>query len=179
MSRQFWAETLAWSTASGAQISNTITETIIHPNITIPANYMQDGRALLIFDYFMFSNVVTTPGTVTFRLRWGGVAGTILLQTAAINLSTVAQTNALGEMRLLVQTRSNGSTGTLFATGNTNMGVEATPSAHLMGSAGVLAPAAVTVDLTTDTALSLTAQFSVATAPTNLTGLNYIIKSLN
>lgn len=179
MSRQFWQEAIGWTTSSGAQISNTTTETLIHPSISIPANYMQDGRALELLEYGMESNVVTTPGTLTFRLRWGGVAGTVLWQSAAIALSTVAQTNALYELRILLQTRSNGATGTLFATGAVEMGAEATPAPHLGGSAGVSAPAAVTVDLTADTALSLTAQFSLATSPTNLTGLNYVIKSLN
>jgi hypothetical protein len=179
MSRQFWAESLAWATSSGTQISNTTTETIIHPNITIPANYMQDGRAIEIFHFGMFSNVVTTPGTLIFRIRWGGVAGTILAQSAAIALSTTAQTNVGYELEALLQTRSNGSSGTIFATGSVGLGAEATSGFHFMGSAGNSAPAAVTVDLTADTALSLTAQFSVATSPTNLTGLNYVIKSLN
>jgi hypothetical protein len=69
MSRQFWTETLTWTTASGTQISNTTTETIIHPNVTIPANYMQDGRAIEIFAFGMSSNVVTMPGTLTSPAR--------------------------------------------------------------------------------------------------------------
>lgn len=179
MSRQFWAETIAWATASGTQISNTTTETIIHPNITIPANYMQDGRAIEVFEFFMFSNVVTTPGTLTLRLRWGGVAGTVIAATDAIALSTTAQTNRLGSIEAIIQTRSNGSSGTVFATGQVSLGASAGTSSLLMGSAGSASPAAVTVDLTADTALALTAQFSVATSPTNLTGLNYVLKALN
>jgi len=46
MSRQAWNETLAWATADGTAVHTTTTETILFPNVTIPANYMQDGRAL-------------------------------------------------------------------------------------------------------------------------------------
>ena len=44
MSRQYWSETLSWATADGTAVNTTTTETIIFPNVTIPANYMQDGR---------------------------------------------------------------------------------------------------------------------------------------
>lgn len=176
MSRQFWTETLAWSTASGTAVTGT-GETIIHPNITIPGNYMQDGRAIEVFAFGMFSNIVTTPGTLTFRIRWGGVAGTILAQSAAISLNTTAQTSQMYGLEAILQTRSNGSSGTIFATGLSTMGVEATTAPHFMGSAGAAVPAAVTVDLTADTALSITAQFSLT--GNSLTGQNYVLKALN
>lgn len=176
MSRQFWTESLAWATSSGTAVSGT-TETIIFPNITIPANYMQDGRALEIFMFGQFSNIVTTPGTLTFRVRWGGVAGTILMQSAAINLNTTAQTNQMWSMEGILQTRSNGSSGTIMATGDVALGAEATVAQHLMGSAGAASPAVATVDLTADTALSVTAQFSLT--GNSLQGLNYVLKSLN
>ncbi len=185
MSRQFWQESLAWSTANGTQISNSTSEAIIFPNVTIPANYMQDGRALELVAMGKFSNVVTTPGTLTFRLRWGGVAGTILAQSSAISLSATAQTDIMFRIWLEIITRANGSSGSLLAMGQVELAAQLAASnnqPNMMGSAGGAStntPAAVTVDLTADTALSLTAQFSVSTNPTNLTGMNYILKSLN
>lgn len=176
MSRQFWQETISWSTASGTAVTAT-TEAILFPNVTISANYMQDGRAIELFIFGQFSNIVTTPGTVTFKIRWGGVAGTVIAQTAAISLNTVAQTNQMFSIEALLQTRLNGSAGTLMGTGVNTMGVEATAAPHFMGSAGAASPAAVTVDLTADTALSITAVFSLT--GNSAQGLNYVIKSLN
>jgi hypothetical protein len=185
MSRQFWQETLAWSTANGTQISNSTAEALVFPNVTIPANYMQDGRTLEMIAMGKFSNVVTTPGTLIFRLRWGGLTGTILAQTSAISLSATAQTDIMFRLWLEVITRVNGASGSLLAMGQVELAAQLAASnnqPNMMGSAGGAStntPAAVTVDLTADTALSLTAQFSVATSPTNLTGMNYLIKSLN
>lgn len=176
MSRQFWTETLAWATASGTAVTAT-TEAILFPNVTIPGNYMQDGRAVELFIFGQFSNIVTTPGTVVFKIRWGGVTGTILAQTAAISLSATAQTNQMFSIEALLQTRSNGATGTVMATGLATMGVEATVAPHFMGSAGAATPAAVTADLTTDTALSVTAVFSLT--GNSVQGLNYVLKALN
>jgi hypothetical protein len=51
----------------------------------------------------------------------------------------------------------------------TNSGAE-----DFMGSAGVATPAVATVDLTADTALSITANWSVANASNTLTGHVYI-----
>lgn len=176
MSRQFWTETLAWATASGTAVTATA-EGLLFPNVTMPGTYMQDGRAIELFIFGQFSNIVTTPGTLTIRVRWGGITGTILAQTAAIQLNVTAQTNQMFCVEALLQTRSNGSTGTIMATGNTTMGVEGTVAPHFMGSAGAASPAVATVDLTVDTALSVTAQFSLT--GNSVQGLNYVIKALN
>jgi hypothetical protein len=46
MSRQTWQEAVSWAVASGTAIAASTTETILFPNVTIPANYMADGRLL-------------------------------------------------------------------------------------------------------------------------------------
>lgn len=185
MSRQFWAETLAWATADGTAIANSTTETIIFPNITVPANYLQDGRVLRLTAYGRHST--TTTPTLTFRVRWGGVAGTVLAASGAITTGTTV-TAAMWAVHVLLQVRSNGATGTVFATGEVFVGAAAAStvgsatnaSAHgFMGSAGVATPAAVTVDLTADAALSLTAQWGTASASNTLTGHNYVVESMN
>lgn len=75
MSRQFFSEALAWSTQDGTAIASSTTETIAFPNVTIDANYMQDGRQLICEYWGKFSNTATP--TIRMRLRWGGVAGTL------------------------------------------------------------------------------------------------------
>ncbi len=184
MSKQFWNETLAWATASGATVNSSNVETILFPNITIPGNYMQDGRCIRIRAIGQWTTTASTP-TLIFNLRWGGVAGTVLCKTAAI--TTVASTTAaVWDLDIIVQTRSNGSTGTVMANGVANVHAGVAPTiASATGNAattpmtagGVLAPAAVTVDLTADTALALTVTPSTTAA--TLIGLNYIIESLN
>lgn len=184
MSRQFWSEALAWATADGTAVANTTTETIVFPNITIPANYMQDGRILRLTAYGRLSTTGTP--TIRFRVRWGGVSGTLLWDSGTITTATV--TAALWKTELLIQTRTNGATGTLFAIGDQVIGSAAAPTVGsatgapafgIYGSAGDDTPAAVTVDLTADTALSITTTWSAASASNTETGHVYLAEGLN
>lgn len=185
MSRQFWSEALAWSTADGTAVANTTTETIIFPNITIPANYMQDGRVLRVTAYGRYS--VTATPTLTVALRWGGVAGTVLA-TSAAQVCGSGVVAGIWKVNALVQTRANGATGSLFSVGELILGEDAAGTAGtvtnyamtgFMSSAGAATPAAATVDLTADTAFSITADWSAASASNTLTGHVYIVEGLN
>lgn len=188
MSRQFWSEGINWVTADGTAVANTTTETILFPDVTIPANYMQDGRVLRGKAWGRWSNVVTAVPTLTFALRWGGVAGTVIATSGAIVTPATATTNALWQVEYVIQTRSNGATGTVFAVMEVEMFEDAAPTFGTVtnygvvsggGSAGVATPAAVTVNLAADTALSLTADWSAASASNTLQGHLYVIESLN
>lgn len=185
MSRQYFVETLVWSVADGTAIANTTTETIIFPNTTFPAGYMQDGRVVRITAYGRHSTTATP--TVTFRIRWGGVSGTVLAASGAITAGS-GVTAAMWMLEALLVCRSNGATGTIFTTGRALLGEDAAPTVgsatnapgiSMMGSAGVATPAAVTVDLSADQALAITAAWSAASASNTLTGHNMIIESLN
>jgi hypothetical protein len=187
MPRQFWNEAVTWNTASGAAIANKTTEDIIFPDVTVFANYMQDGRALRYIAYGQYSHTTGSP-TLIFALRWGGVAGTVLATSAACTCISTAVTAANWRIELLINTRTNGSAGTLMANGIVTLfsGVAGTVASVTgeglvtpMSAGGVLGPAAVTVDLTTDKALSLTAKWSAANALNTLTGLNQLVESLN
>lgn len=181
-----WVETLNSLIADGTQISNSTSETIICPDFNIPAYYMAPGRTLEIEASGVMSNVVTTPGTLTFRVRWGGVGGTLLCATAALALDTTARTNSAWHLHAVVVCRTDGSSGTFLSQGivhnNTLSSTAANLLPALMGSAGnplASANAAVTVDTTAAKLLSVTAQFSVSTNPTNLTCQQRIIKAIN
>lgn len=184
MSRQFWSEPLSWATADGTAVANTTTETIIFPDVTVPANYMQDGRVLRVTVRGRFSTTATP--TIRFRARWGGVSGTVIWDSGTITTTTV--TAALFGLELLIQTRSNGATGTVFVIGDAEVGSAAAPTVAsatgapargFFGSAGDDTPAAVTVNLTADTALSISAQWSAASASNTLTGHIYLLEGLN
>ena len=185
MSKQTWVETVAVATADGTAIANTTTEAIIFPNNTIPANFLQGDRCLRLTAYGRHSTTATP--TLTFALRWGGVSGTVISQSGALTCGS-GVTAAPWKVQVLIQTRSNGSTGTVFvqgeamcwddAVGSTGSATNA-PGIAAMGSAGAATPAAVTVDLTADTALSLTADWSAASASNTLTGHMYLLEVLN
>jgi len=177
MSRQYWAEGLTWATSDGTAVANTTTETIIFPNVTVPANYMQDGRTLRLTAFGKLSTTGTP--TMTFAVRWGGVSGTLLATTEAITCASGAA-NTMWYLQAYITTRTNGSTGTLFVTGNATVNLTAsTNTTGVFGVSGFDAPAAVTVDLTADTALSITADWSAQDAANTLTGNQYYIESIN
>lgn len=192
MSRQFWSETVNWVTGSGTAINTTTTETILFPNVTIPANFMQDGRILRLKAYGAYGT--TSTPTLKFAIRWGGVSGTVLASQAA-NVTTSgtgggASMTAMWELEALIQTRSNGSSGTLMTNGTTTLFTSTLLTAGTVtnygqtaplvsGSTGGTTPVAVTADLTADTALSLTATWGTSNAANNIQGLIYTIEALN
>jgi len=184
---QGWQEALDSTTADGTQISNSAVETIVCPDFNIPAYYMALGRTLRVWTFGVMSNVVTTPGTYTHSIRWGGVSGTVLAKTAAQSLDTSAHTNALWYSLNYITVRSVGASGTfltggIFGAFNLLSSSAANLLPALMGSAGTpgsSGSAAVTVDTTTAKLLSVTGTFSVNTNPTNLTCQQRIIEALN
>jgi hypothetical protein len=188
MSRQYWKETLYWATSDGTTISSSATETIIFPNVTITGNYMSDGRTIELEASGRWGNVVTAVPTLTFAIRWGGVSGTVLCQSPAIVTPATATTAAPWYLKAILQTRANGSSGSIFAMGWVALGTGTAATFGTvtnygvwqpMTSTGTTVPAAVTVDLTGDTALSLTAKYSASNAANSLTGHMYKGDSCN
>jgi len=179
MSTNSWEETLSASVTDATQISNSTAETVLVPDFTVPANYLVEGRTIQITLIGKMSNVVTTPGTLTFRCRWGGVAGTLLVASAAIALNIVAQTNAQVIIQLRLTCRTKGNPGTLIVSGWCCLGLSAsvTGRVDLIPASGQAAVG--TLDLVSATALSVTAQFSVNTNPTNIQIQQATYESLN
>lgn len=192
MSRQFWEETLTWSTATATAVANTTTETVLVPNVTIPANYLQDGRGLQISAYGSYGTTATP--TIIFQLRWGGVAGTVLAKSSTVTTTSAvgggASMTALWSMNAFIQTQTNGSSGKLMSNGQlilynstgatsgtvTNYGL---PMPLVSGSTGGTTPAQATVDLTADTALSFTVTWGTANAANSIQTLHYYIEAMN
>lgn len=190
MSRQFWTECLTWATSDGTSVSNTVTESVIYPNVTIPGNFMQDGRCLRLTAIGKYGTASATPGVnFIWSVRWGGVSGTLICKSGAlVTPTTTALSNGLWDVTVMLQTRSNGSSGTLMGNGWVHLHdttAQTMRSATNVGAFGPLSnggqatPAAATVDLTADTALSFTITESAASASNTVTGLNYTIEALN
>jgi hypothetical protein len=190
VSRQYWTEQLAWATSSGTAVANTTTETIIFPNVTIPANYMQDGRTLKPWAQGQHSTLGSGTVTLTFRLAWGNGAagaGTTICKTGAI-VQVISLTAAYWELEVIVQTRTNGSAGTGMGNGTVRVfgatvptigSATGAPAVSPMTNGGQITPATFTGDFTADTALSLTVTHGAASASNTLTGLNYLLVSMN
>lgn len=171
----------------GAQVLNTVTETIMTPDYLIPADTMESGdlfKWTLLFDH---STVITTPGTITFRLRFGGVAGTLLATSGAFAPDpTAASTTLSGMLEWWTAVRGlPGTAGPSFSMGRVTWNDFDDASATTlkgnldMQMAPTSAPAAVNIDSTADKALTPTVQFSVATATTQLTTHIAYLESLN
>lgn len=174
--------------ADGASVAATTSETIICPDYQFAANdpRLYQGAAFNIRAWFDVSNVVTTPGTLTLRIRWGGVAGTVLATTGAITMSSTARANYAGSIDADLVFRSIGSAGSAFCMGrvflnNVPVAADSLPqSIYTMGSAGANIPAVVSsLDTTTAKLLSVTAQFSVNTAGTQITNHERILKAIS
>jgi hypothetical protein len=192
MSKQSWEECIAWATASGTTINTSTTETILFPNITVPGNYLADGRVIRLTAYGAYGTTATP--TMTFSIRWGGVAGTVIAKSTAVTLTSAvgggASKTALWSCSALIQVRSNGSTGTVFTCGEvtffTNTAATAGTVTHYglvapiaSGSTGGTTPVAVTIDATADTALSLTATWGTNNAANDIQGNIYVIEAMN
>lgn len=190
--KQGFNEVLAVDLADGTQILNTTTEIIIVPDYTFAANdpHIYPGATFRLTCYYDVSFVITTPGTLTFRLRWGGVAGTVIAQTGAYAPDpTAALANRSGWIETLMTVRTIGAAGSIFAMGRMMMNDVDDASATSLqgnlnmtsfGSAGASTPAVVTaLDMTSAKALSISAQFSVATATTQLTNHLRTLECLN
>lgn len=182
----YYESPLVIDVADATQIAASTSEAILCPDYTFAANdrLLYQGAMFNVRCWFDVSNVVTTPGTLTLRLRWGGVAGTVLASTGAITLSSTARANYSGSIDLDLVVRSIGSAGSMFAMGraflnDVPVAADSAPQGiYTMGSAGANAPAVVTsLDTTSAKALSVTAQFSVSSAGTQLTNHLRILKA--
>ncbi len=186
MSRQYWNECIDWADGSGSAIANTTTETAIFTAPTIPANYMKDGRTLLLRARGQYSTTGTP--SLTFRVRWGAaVSGTLIATSGAITGGS-GVTAAMWEVEVLMTVRSNGASGTVMALGKALLGsgtaptvgsATGAPGIALMSAGGITVPATSTCALATATALTLSAAWGTGDPANTLTGLVYTLNALN
>lgn len=177
VSRQSWVETIAVATQDGTALANTTTEGKLFPLLTIPANFLQDGRVLRIKAYGKLSTTGTP--TMVFSIRIGGEAGTLLATTEAITTAT-GSANVAWSIEAIVVVRTNGATGTLLVMGDARVNLTAsTQAAGVFGVSGFDAPAPVTFDLTADAALAINGDWSAASSSNTATGMILTVEALN
>lgn len=189
-SKQGFNEILAVDVADGATTTATTTEALAVPDYAFAAGdpHIYQGATFKITQYFETSTVVTTPGTITMRLRWGGLGGTAMAATGAFAPSTVATTSAGGHIEFLFTVRSIGAAGSIWTQGKWNpSNFDPTSATTLKNELNMLnippygtAPAVVgSLDTTTAKLLSVTIQFSVVTANTTFINHLRILESVN
>ena len=165
-----WEEVIYTPNADGTAIT-AAAETILVPDFSIPASYLTVGKVLKYTLMGRQSTAITTPGTITLRLRWGGVAGVSLAASGAFAPDpTAAATNLTWMVEWWVQCRTVGATGTAMCFGRVEWSDYDDASATTivgnlnMRMAPTSAPAVATIDTTIDKLLSATYTSSVATA---------------
>lgn len=117
MSVQTWVETLITAQVDGNSLSNSLAGTSIIPpaaKFTIPANFFYIGKVLRIKGVCRLSNIVTTPGTLTLDIRFGG---TVVFNGAAMQLSSTAHTTLPLWYEMLLTCRAIGTSANLMGQG--------------------------------------------------------------
>ena len=175
--RSLFTGPLRIQTADGTAIASSTTETIIFPNVPIPAEFMANHRRLRITAHGKLSTTGTP--TITFGIRWGGVSGTLLATTEAMtNGSGVSNVN--WSINAVIQARADGATGTLITFGEAKLHTAAaTVLTNVFSVSGYDAPAVVTADILAAADLSLTATWSANSASNTLTGMDYCVEAVN
>jgi len=179
MARNTWIETLSVQGA-GTAITSTASEGLLFNDVSISPGYMVPGRILNITMAGKVSNAVTTPGTMTFRVRWGGSGGTILVTSGALTQNIIVQTDKTWFAQISVQCITDGAAGTFLTWGHMQRGncaaaVVADMTPDLLPASGLAVVSS--LDTTTVKLLSVTAQSSVTTA--SIQGLGYKLASEN
>lgn len=170
-SMQSWQELIYTIIADGTAVTGVTVATILVPDFTLPANYFIPGRTLRYTLYGRLSTVITTPGTLTMGLRYGGIGGTVLATSGAYAPDpTAASTNLTFWVEYVVVCRSAGAAGTVMCVGRMFLGdwddaSVATQFANVaMEVIPASAPATAAINTTTANALTIYVTPSVTTA---------------
>jgi len=92
LSLQTWIETLVTQHAAGTAFNTyTSAKTVINPQAlaVLPAGFFSPGKSVRIRVLGAISNIVTTPGTITFQVMIGSA---IAFTSGAIQLNATAHT---------------------------------------------------------------------------------------
>jgi hypothetical protein len=179
-----WEEILYRSTADSTAVTNVTTESDMLTAVDVPvlpAKYMYPGRLLKFTLIGRVSTVVTTPGTITFRLRYGTLAaGTVLVVSKAQRPKVTVSTNMIGRVEMSVISRADFSAAAAqFAWGECLLANTIGDAQAAQENVWPDTPATVNVDSTASAALRPTIQFSVSTATTSWTTHVAFVESRN
>lgn len=191
MSLQTWQETLVSQQAAGTLFATyTTSKTVINPQAlyVIPAGFWYIGRQIVITAYGGISNIVTTPGTITFEVKLGPTANIIAFTSGAMQLSTTAHTTLPFKWQCNLTCRAIGNGTSANLMGQSIMesqtvaatAVADSTSSHATLMAPNTAPAVGTgFDSTTASILDLWVGFSISNGGNGVQIQQYRVESLN
>lgn len=191
MAYQTWQQLLVSMGQDGTALGTSTTETsILHTSAryALPANFLYyPGQALRLRAMGRVSNIVTTPGTLTFRFKLGPTANIAVASSPAFALNTTAKTNVtwILDWDFVVRSVGGGTSATLMHSGTwTSESVIGSPAPAAGGAGGHMIPASAPAvgtgfDSTVTSIADLTAQWSVSNAGNTITCHSYKLESLN
>lgn len=162
-------------------VANTVTETAFASALPVWQNLdgignasapgTNAGRLIKIKCHGYISSLVTTPGTLTLKLKWGAV---IIGQTAAIQLPAAAMVNNHWELDAFILIVEAWASGRVACQGGgwMDIGINSGAAAMLpfaFVNTGTVKTGQIVVNTTLAASITLTAQFSVANAANSIT----------
>lgn len=147
------AKNLYSNVAASTAVTNTASETLFSRNYTLPGNMLQVGSIIRV----RAQGIATaTNGTDTLnaKLYIGGLAGTLLAATGAVDVAN----NDIFFIDFEVAIRTIGATGTMVGAGLTAIGAAGTATARPAFLAST------TIDTTASKVIGVSATWSVANA---------------
>jgi hypothetical protein len=183
MSLQTWQETLINSQTDGPALTNSVTATSllnVQEKLVLPANFFQIGRVLRIGVRGRISTVVTTPGTLTFTMRFGA---TLIASGPAFFLCTTAKTNVPWVLDWVLICRAIGSASNLMHEGTwQSEAAQSGAGTALVAGTQMIPSGAPAVGANFDSSVAQTldffAQWSVANAANSIQTHIYKVESL-
>lgn len=193
MPSQSWVQTLATQQAAGTAMNTyTTAKSIINAQAlwTVPAGFFSwVGQKIKIRAACALSNIVTTPGTITFQIQMGPTANIVAFTSGAVQLNATAHTllPMKLEVDLTVRSIGSGTAATFMGTG-TLAGIQFTLTAGQVDAVNtsglfqipVTAPAVGTGwDSTVANILDFWAGFSISNGGNGITVHDYEVVSCN
>jgi hypothetical protein len=172
----------------GPALATSTTETSIllgQAKYTLPAGFIDHAeQTLRIRAMGRISNIVTTPGTLTFRMKFGTVA---VATSGALALNVAAKTNVtwILDWDLTARTVGDGTLATFMFSGQwQSESVIGSPAAGAGGAGSHIFPASAPAvgtgyNSTVTNVIDLTAQWSVSNAGNSIQTHSYKLESLN
>lgn len=154
---------------SVSTVSATTTETAFaNVTVTLPANYLQIGKTIRI-KLWGLQTSSSSPSTIRVRCRYGGVSGTILVDTGTVT-PTASLANALTIIDVIITCITIGTTGTVEVQGMITWNSNAAPTNRGMGTGGTGAgnTGVITINTTTQNDLVITCVFGATTTGNSL-----------
>lgn len=189
MSKQTWIESLVAQSVAGTLFNTYTTAKTVIPATslyTFSPNYFEEGKALRVTVAGGISNILTTPGTITFQVMMGSI---VVWTSGAIQLNATAHTTLPFYLQALLTCRAIGVTtsaglmgqgivgGIMFTLTAAQVDAVNTPGSFLLP---VTAPAVGTgFDSTISNILDFWVGFSISNAGNGVQVHQYLVEALN